>query len=231
MAQQQHQQWRLILFAAFVLFGLFLAVTLELPTLEQLRSYSVALGPWAVVVFALFYVGVTQFPIPRTALTVSSGVLFGPAVGIGVALASTTVAAAVSLTLLRRLIDADPSAPTTNQSPLKRWAARRGEHPTLAKINARLEHRGWFSILCLRLIPGLPFSLLNYACVFAPIRRRDFVIGTFIGSAPSTIIGVLLGDSLTDGDGQRAMILLAGLGLVGLVGLCIDLLLPVKANA
>ncbi|QGU02038.1 SNARE associated Golgi protein [Corynebacterium kalinowskii] len=231
MRNQLIERWRVIAFGLFLVCGLLLAFLVDLPSLEQLRHWTEVYGAWSILLFALLYVTVTQFPIPRTALTVSSGILFGPALGITIALLSTTVAAVVSLTLLRALLDV-PSDPTkAADSVLGRWARKQGGHPALSKVNERLEHRGWFSVMCLRLIPGLPFSILNYACVFTPVKRLDFAFATFVGSAPSTIIGVLLGDSLTTGQHQSTALLLGALGLVGMVGLVVDLLLPVKSKA
>lgn len=230
MRNQLGDKWRILVFTLFLIVGVAMAVFVDLPTLEDLRRWTVHYGAWSVVLFALLYITVTQFPIPRTALTVSSGVLFGPALGIIIALIGTTVAALLSLTMLRALLDVH-SEPTSGQSsPLTRWAQSQGNHRSLQRINARLQHRGWFSVMCLRLIPGLPFSILNYACVFTPVKRRDFTIATLIGSAPSTIIGVLLGDSLTTGHHEGTLVLLAALGGIGVIGLVIDILLPVKAN-
>lgn len=222
------ERWRLLAFALFLLAGLALAFVIDLPSLEQMRQWTGIFGVWSIFLFAALYVTVTQFPIPRTALTVSAGVLFGPVQGICVALFSTTAAAVLSLTMLRRLLDVPTDPTASGDSILSRWARSQGNHPALAKLNDRLAHRGWFSVMCLRLIPGLPFSVLNYACVFTPVRRRDFAIATFVGSAPSTVIGVLLGDSLTTGHNGHALVLLGALGVVGLLGLVVDMLLPVK---
>lgn len=220
--------WRQLVFLLFLALGLALATTVDLPSLDQLRHWADHLGPWSVVLFSLLYIVVTQFPFPRTALTVSSGILFGPLLGLAVALFSTTLAAVLAITAWRAILGV--GLHDAHDSFFARWAHNQSQHPAMARIDQRLRSRGWFSILCLRLLPGLPFSVLNYACIFAPVRRRDFTIGTLIGSTPSTMIGVLLGDSLAHGDGRSALMLLGGLGIVGVFGLTADLLLPVKSK-
>src|SRR5699024_861719 len=82
-----------------------------------------AAGAWFLGLFGVGYVLITQFPVPRTILTLSSGVLFGPWVGVLVALSATTVAAALSLSVVRGL--------------LGEWMAPRLRHPAVAGINAR----------------------------------------------------------------------------------------------
>lgn len=228
MRNQLIERWRLIAFGMFLIIGIAVAITVELPSLEQLRRWSDLFGMWSIALFALLYILITQFPIPRSALTFSAGVLFGPVLGTMVALFSTTVSAGLSLTMLRALLDVH-STPN-DPAPLTQWARRQSNHPALRKVNDRLAFRGWFTIVCLRLIPGLPFSVLNYACVFTPVRRHHFISGTFVGSAPSTVIGVLLGDSLTTGQYGNAAVLFGALGALGIVGLCVDMLLPVKSK-
>ncbi|MEJ5927250.1 TVP38/TMEM64 family protein [Corynebacterium sp. H128] len=218
--------WRFVAFGAFLIVGIILALTVELPSLEQLRRWTSAMGPWALLGFFALYVVITQFPIPRTALTVSAGVLFGPALGICLALSATTTAAFLSITLLRALLGTDTRAGSWTE----RLATKHRGHKAMTKINARLASRGWLSIFSLRLIPGIPFSVLNYAASFTPVKRRDFTIATLFGSAPSTVIGVLLGDSLTSGSNSLVAVLLGCLVAAGFLGLLLDILLPVKPS-
>ena len=66
---------------------------IDVPSLAQLRSWSEQTGAWFPVVFWLAYVVITQFPIPRTLLTVSAGVLFGAVKGGDLAAAGALLAA------------------------------------------------------------------------------------------------------------------------------------------
>lgn len=223
---------RLIAFGAFLIIGLILAATVQIPPIDRLRELAAHFGAWFVVIFTVAYVLITQFPIPRTALTVASGVLFGTIGGIAVALSATTLAAFLALTWLRKLVAANPEdGSAASLQWAKKWFSSSRQQRRLDQIHLRLSQRGAWTVFFLRLIPGIPFSLLNYACVFTPIKRRDFSVATLFGSAPSTIIGVLLGDSLATGDSKRALWMLAGLGLIGITGLAADFLLPVKSQA
>ncbi|WP_018118894.1 TVP38/TMEM64 family protein [Corynebacterium mastitidis] len=199
--------------AAALLFVL-LTWRLEAPDLATLRHWAEHTAAWFPLLFWALYVGITQFPVPRTLLTLSAGLLFGPWWGAAVALSATTASAVLSLAIVR--------------GALGEWMAPRLRHPGVARISARLEQRGWLAVGSLRLIAGIPFSLLNYAAALSPVRVLPFAAATAAGSAPGTIAVVALGDSLASGLDARmlaAMLLLAALGVAGLA---LDRRLPVK---
>ncbi|MDO5511122.1 TVP38/TMEM64 family protein [Corynebacterium sp.] len=207
--------WARRLAVATALAG-FLAVTLliDVPAITTLRTWADASGAWFVALFWLGYVVVTQFPVPRTILTLSSGVLFGPWVGIAVALTATTVAAALSLTVVRGL--------------LGEWMAPRLTHPAVSGINTRLQQRGWLAVMSLRMIAGVPFSIMNYAAALTSVPVGMFTVATLLGSAPGTVVTVVLGDALTGEVDPLVLSLTVMLAVIGLAGLAVDHRLPVK---
>ena len=77
---------------------------LDVPDLATLRAWADQTGPWFPVVFWLLYILITQFPIPRTVMTISAGILFGTVQGILLALTATTVAGTISLLIVRFLL-------------------------------------------------------------------------------------------------------------------------------
>ncbi len=199
--------------AAVAFVGVSLAV--ELPSIVTLRGWAEAAGPWFLGMFWVGYVLITQFPVPRTLLTLSSGVLFGPWVGVLVALSATTVAAVLSLLVVRGLFG--------------EWMAPRLRHPAVAGINARLQQRGWLAVMSLRMIAGVPFSLMNYAAALTSVPLGMFTVATLAGSAPGTIVTVFLGDMLAGESDPVVIGLTVALAVVGFLGLAVDHRLPVKS--
>lgn len=195
---------------AFVLTTLFV----DIPSLQQFRYWSDELGPVFPVIFTVLYVLITQFPIPRTLLTLSSGVLFGPLLGIFIALLATTVSAAISLTVIRYF--------------LGDWMAPRLTHPAVAGINHRLRERGWLAITSLRMIAAVPFSILNYVAALTSVPLIGFTVATLVGSAPGTIATVLLGNTLTGDTDPFYIVSALVLMVIGFGGLALDTKLPVK---
>lgn len=187
---------------------------IDVPSLPQLRAWSDQTGAWFPVVFWLLYVVVTQFPIPRTLLTVSAGVLFGAVEGILLALTATTVSAVISLLLVRFL--------------LRDWVEPRLTHPAVQRINARLEERGWLAITSLRMIAGVPFSVLNYAAALTRVPVVPFAAATFVGSAPGTILVTLFGETLTGDPDPVFIAIMLVLAVVGLSGVMLDVATPTR---
>ncbi|WPF69696.1 TVP38/TMEM64 family protein [Corynebacterium sp. 21KM1197] len=196
----------------------FCAITLwaEVPGLSTLRQWAEHTGAWFPVLFWFLYVGITQFPIPRTLLTLASGVLFGPWWGVALALSATTASAVVSLLLVRGL--------------LGEWIRPRLRHPAVAGLSERLAQRGWLAVGSLRLIAGIPFSVLNYAAALSPVPALPFALATAVGSAPGTLAVVLLGDSLTGTPNSSLIAVMVCLAAVGVAGLVADRRLPVRAG-
>lgn len=210
------QQSPLRVMIVLVLFAVALWVWrfFEVPSLSTFRQWADSTGVWFPIVFWLLYVLITQFPIPRTLLTVSSGVLFGGWFGILLAITATTISAGVSLTVVRFL--------------LRDWVESKISHPKLHTINERLEQRGWLAVMSLRLIPGIPFSVMNYASALSRVRLLPFMGATLIGSAPNTILVALFGDTLSNQANPILIAAVFGLSVLGVTGLIIDARHPVQ---
>lgn len=187
---------------------------IDVPSLAQLRSWSEQTGAWFPVVFWLAYVLITQFPIPRTLLTVSAGVLFGAVKGIALALTATTVSAVISLLLVRFL--------------LRDWVEPRLTHPAVQRINQRLEERGWLAVTSLRMIAGIPFSIMNYAAALTRVPVLPFAVATLVGSAPGTILVTMFGQTLTDDPDPIFVAIMAVLAVIGIAGLLFDATTPTR---
>lgn len=195
---------------------LVLFILIDFPTLSSLRESADSAGSGFMLLFWLGYVFFTQFPLPRTVWTVASGILYGPWTGLLIALTALTASAAISLLLVRWL--------------LGDWMAPRLKHPAVSGINYRLRKRGWLAVASLRLIAGVPFSLVNYTAALTSIPFIPFVIATLIGSAPGTVVGVLFGDTLIAGTNPLVVVLLAAIAVVGIGGLILDARMPVQTR-
>nr|WP_066525877.1 TVP38/TMEM64 family protein [Corynebacterium bouchesdurhonense] len=189
---------------------------LDIPPLSVLREWSEHTGAWFPVVFWLLYVGVTQLPVPRTVLTVSAGILFGPWRGTLIAITATTVSAVVSLCIVRGL--------------LRDFIEPRLTHPAVARVNARLEQRGWLAVASLRMIAAVPFSVMNYASALTRVPVAPFALATFVGSLPGTVVTVFFGDTLTGQASPAVVAAAVALGVVGVAGLALDTALPVRSG-
>lgn len=214
-ANIQAWSWRKKLVVSIVVIAVCLATVLvPLPDLAALQRWSLATGKWFFLLYLLLYVAMTQLPIPRTIFTLSAGVLFGPKLGILLAISATMISAGVSLATIRYF--------------LGEWIQPKLHHPAVHTINTRIEQRGWLAVGSLRMIPGVPFSILNYVAALTPIPWLWFVLATGVGSAPGTIATVLLGHAAVVGFDSRLLMISLGFACLGTIGLIIDNKLPVK---
>ena len=181
------------------------AYLVRLPTAVQLRDWATSVGPWFPLAFLVAHIVVTVFPFPRTAFTLAAGLLFGPVLGVPLAVAAATISAVIALLLVRAA----------------GWQLNRlVRHPRIDSLDARLRERGWLAILSMRMIPAVPFSVLNYAAGASAVRVLPYTLATLVGLLPGTASVVILGDALT-GNVSPLLFLVslctASLGITGLI--------------
>lgn len=196
---------RVVAIAATIVILVAVAFLVPLPSAIQLRDWATAAGPWFPLAFFAAHVVMTVFPFPRTAFTLAAGLLFGPLVGVSIAVVASTLSAVLAVILVRAV----------------GWQlSRLTLHPRVESLDARLRDRGWVTVLSMRMIPAVPFAVLNYAAGASAVRLLPYTVATLIGVFPGTAAVVILGDALT-GNISPLLFLVsactAGVGLAGLV--------------
>jgi uncharacterized membrane protein YdjX (TVP38/TMEM64 family) len=202
---RQVSRTRLVVTAIATVILVAIVVLVPLPTALQLRDWATSLGAWFPLAFLAAHVVVTVFPFPRTAFTLAAGLLFGPGLGVAIAVVASALSALIALLLVRAA----------------GWQfSKLVSHPALASVDARLRARGWPAIFSLRMIPAVPFSVLNYAAGASAVRVLPYLWATLAGLLPGTAAVVFLGDALT-GNVSPLLILVsvctAAVGIAGLV--------------
>lgn len=138
------------------------------------------LGPVGPVIFILMYIVACVLFIPGSALTLGAGAIFGVVKGsIFVSVGSTL--GATSAFLVGRYVARD-------------WVARKiSKNAKFAAIDQAVGNEGWKIVGLTRLSPVFPFSLLNYAYGLTKVSLRDYVLASWIGMIPGTVMYVYLG--------------------------------------
>ncbi|MGB9279266.1 MAG: TVP38/TMEM64 family protein [Pseudonocardiaceae bacterium] len=183
------------------------ASVLPVPSPLQMRTWAQSIGIAAPLLFLLGHTLVTVAPIPRTMFTLAAGLLFGPVLGVMLSLGATTLSAVLAFGLVRRLARG-------LVLPLL-------DHKVLRTVDARLRRRGWLAVASLRLIPAVPFSVLNYCSALSSIRFRHYLAGT-VGIVPGSVAVVVLGDALTGKTSPALLAVSLGAAAVGAFGLIIE---------
>ena len=194
--------------AALLLSGAIVTVAvLPVPSPLQMRAWAQSVGMAAPLLFLLGHALVTVAPVPRTVFTLAAGLLFGPVLGVTLSLAATVLSGVLAFGLVR-------------------WLAgdlvlRHLDHKVLRTVDARLRRRGWLAVASLRLIPAVPFSVLNYCSALSSISFRHYLAGN-VGIVPGSVAVVMLGDALT-GTTSPALLAVSMAGAaIGVIGLIVE---------
>ncbi|MBA2631063.1 MAG: TVP38/TMEM64 family protein [Thermoleophilaceae bacterium] len=184
-------------FAAIILTG-------SLPSAEEARDWGDGLGPFAALAYVPLFV-LANFVIAWGILAGAAGLLFGTAVGWPLALAGVTLAALAQMAVARYLVAEQAG----------RLLPRR-----VQRLEEFLQRNGAIAVMESRLVPFLPYGLVNHTAGLTRLRFRDMAVGTVVGAAPKVFAYVALGGSITNlssPEARAAVGLLVLLGLVGLV--------------
>lgn len=177
-----------------ILLGLTLLVALGVAMWEApTREWSLAfiryirnLGWVGFLFYALAYVAGTVLLCPGTLLTAGSGFLYGPVWGT-VLVSPASVAGATIAFVLSRSFARD-------------WIAEKVQkYPRFAAIDRAVGRHSFKAVLLLRLQPiNLPFALLNYALGLTSVKLRDYILASWLGMLPATILYVYAGSVVHD---------------------------------
>jgi uncharacterized membrane protein YdjX (TVP38/TMEM64 family) len=167
----------------------------------------VASAGWAApAVFVLAYAVGTVALVPGAPMTALAGVLFGPLVGTALVVVGATAGATAAFALSRWL----------GRARIQRFLG-----PRLTKADGWLERRGFAAMLGLRLVPLVPFSVLNYAAGLSRVPPRAYVAATALGIVPGSFAYASLGGTLDDPLSARffgAVALVVALAVAGAWG-------------
>ena len=165
-------------------------------------------GPWSALLLGVFWVPAAVLFVPGSLLTLGTGFLLGLGWGTAVVSAGSTLGATAAF-LVGRWLGRD------------RVRDRIGGHERLRGVDRAIAREGLKVVILLRLSPLIPYNALNYALSLTGVGLRDYVIGSWLGMLPGTVLYVALGAgarSLTaamTGAGERPAAWIA-LGAVGL---------------
>jgi len=179
---------------AILLAGAVLALTTDLPTVDQVRGWVADAGVlgWAAIAGGTALALLA--PVPRTALALLTGVLLGFWPGLLVAVTGALLGALLGFGLGRAL----------GRDVLLRLAG-----PRLQRADQLAMDRGFTAVLVARLTPVLPFFLVNYAGGLSGVRLPVYLGATLLGLLPGAVFNVAIG-SVAGGLGEWGLAITIG---------------------
>jgi uncharacterized membrane protein YdjX (TVP38/TMEM64 family) len=184
---------------------------------SALKAFIAAQGYLAALIFVAVYAVTTLLFLPVGAvLSIVGGFLFGTVFGTAYVVVGATLGATTLFVVVRYAL-----------SDLFR--AKAG--PFLQRMEAGFRENAFSYMLVLRLVPLFPFFVVNIVPAFLGVTLRTYVIGTFLGIIPGTLVFVLAGAGLGavfDRGGALSLeSVLTPEIIAGLIGLSLLSLLPV----
>lgn len=171
-------RWRAALLAIFAAVAIAVALLLPLPGVDEVRATAAEGGIWAAAVFAVGYALASLTPVPKNVVSVAAGVVWGLPIGFALVFAGAALGATLAFAISRVL----------GRDVIERMTGAR-----VAKVDAMLSERGLAAVLGARLIPLVPFTVLNYTAGLTSVRTRDYALGTMVGMIPGTLAYVSVG--------------------------------------
>jgi uncharacterized membrane protein YdjX (TVP38/TMEM64 family) len=160
------------------------------------------------VIFVGLYVVATVLFVPGSVLTLGAGAVFGVALGSVCVSISATLGATAAF-LVGRYLARDTIARKIEK------------HEKFATIDRAVADEGWKIVLLTRLSPVFPFTLLNYAFGLTRVKLSHYVLASWLGMIPGTVMYVYLGSLINVGAGHRQRTtgewILYGVGLLATV--------------
>lgn len=149
---------------------------------ERLQALIAGYGALAPAIYILIYALAPVFFLPGLPITLAGGLLFGPFWGVVYTISGATLGATLAFLVSRYLA--------------RDWVKAKLSGDKWARIDREVEEHGWKVVAAARLVPVLPFNLLNYAFGLTAIGLVPYLIATFLGMLPACIAFVVFSSSL-----------------------------------
>ncbi|KAK6913878.1 SNARE associated Golgi protein [Dillenia turbinata] len=173
----------ILLFAAIV--TAFFTLPIEKTLKDFLLWVEHDLGPWGPIVLAFAYIPLTVLAVPASVLTLGGGYLFGLPVGFAADSVGATVGASAAFLLGR----------TIGRSYV---ISKLKDYPQFQAVAIAIHKSGFKIVLLLRLVPLLPFNMLNYLLSVTPVPLGPYMLASWLGMMPITLALVYVGTTLKD---------------------------------
>ncbi len=207
--------------AASLAFALGLHEHFSIDALRQHRSalndFVAEMGMTAALAFVALYAVTTMLSLPVGAiLTIAGGFLFGVTFGTLYVVVGATLGATAVFLIARSALG-------------EMFRAKAG--PFMQRMEAGFRENALSYMLVLRLIPLFPFFVVNLVPAFLGVSLRIYVLGTFFGIIPGTLVFILagagLGSVFDQGGAFTLESVLTAEIIAGLTGLSLLSLMPV----
>ncbi|MEO1669950.1 MAG: TVP38/TMEM64 family protein [Cyanobacteria bacterium J06631_2] len=169
---------------------------------QQLEVWLEQMGGLAPLIYIVLYTVGTLLILPSTPLNLTGGAIFGIWWGTLwttiAALVAAIAAFAFTRTVGRELV---------SQKLKGRWRA----------MDTEISQGGLFYLFAIRLLPIIPYGIVNFGAGLTSIKFKDYAIATLLGTLPGIFPFVMLGAGITSLSEGEILPLMAAFSLIGIL--------------
>lgn len=169
---------------------------------KQLENLLGKLGIWAPIIYILLYTIGTILILPSTPLNLSGGAIFG----IWWGTLWTTIAAIIAAII----------AFYYSRTIGREFIAHKFKN-RIAVIDGEMQQGGLFYMFAIRLLPIIPYGIVNFAAGLTSITFKDYLTGTVLGTLPGILPFVMMGAGLKSITEGNILPLMCALTLIGIL--------------
>jgi uncharacterized membrane protein YdjX (TVP38/TMEM64 family) len=172
---------------------------------DTLQAFNTAQPVATAAVFITVFIILSALALPGPLIMcLAAGAIFGVITGTVYSTLAATIGASLAFLAARYLF----------REMIQRLFGKR-----LVQVNDLLENEGFTHLLLIRLIPVVPFTLINVGAGLTKIPLRSFVLATFIGIIPPGLILCNAGANLAEVESVREILSIKVLGSFLLLGI------------
>ena len=169
---------------------------------QQLNIWLEEMGVFAPIIYIVLYTVGTLLILPSTPLNLTGGAIFGIWWGTLWTTVAALVAAIASFTFTRTI-----GREFISRKLAGRWSA----------VDAEIRQGGLFYMFAIRLLPIIPYGIVNFVAGLTSIKFKDYLIGTLLGTLPGVLPFVMMGAGITELSQGNVLPLMCAFGLTGML--------------
>lgn len=145
-------------------------------------------GPWAPAAYVGLFALLPAFFFPVAVLALAGGLLFG----LGLGSLYTFIGAVINCALMFLL------SRYVGRAQAERFIANKLSPYWQDKLSKAGGREGFLLLVILRLIPAVPYNLINYTYGLTPMEFWPYMLGSALGIIPGTLVFINIGDKAWD---------------------------------
>lgn len=170
---------------------------------EKYRTVIEGMGPWAPLTAIGAMIVVSFLPLPAETVAIANGAAFGRWEGFVLTWLGAMIAALIAFCIARLL-----GRPIVNRFIPKR---------SLDRFETMVERRGAPFLLFVRMIPFIPYTVVNYGSGLSPVKLKTYLWTSAIGMTPPIFAFVSVGDLMVEQPWIGWVSLIAVIAVFGLL--------------